>query len=120
MDLNGADMMGLIQTHVGPGLAGIGGFIHAVAPVGAAGIIGFTTPHPNNLGVGGSHRHTSYGKNLFMREQGLVRNAVIHCFPEMPGSRRQVKRIRLLFIPGIIHKPASLPGGPDLTVMHRF
>ena len=52
-----ADVVGVLEPHVRPGLAAVGGLIDAVSPGGTVAVIGFARSHPDEIGVGLGDRY---------------------------------------------------------------
>ena len=62
------DVMGLLESHVEPGLAGVDGLVDAIPPVSRAGIVGFARAQPKDIGIGGGHGDIADRKDLLVLE----------------------------------------------------
>ena len=86
-----ADAAGFVQPHVRPRLAGVGGFIDAVAHhIAVADDPGLAGPRPNDVGIGGRHRKSSDCLHRLAIEDRTPIVAAIAGFPDAARRRARV------------------------------
>ena len=87
VDDDAGDVLGVAQTHVGPGIAAVGGLVDAVAPVGAAGERIIAGAHPDHVGIRRRHRERADGGDSYGVGDRLPGGAVIGSAPHAAGAR---------------------------------
>ena len=87
---NAAYMMGVLESHVCPGLPPIRGFIHTVPPRRALTVVRLARPNPNSVRLRGGHSHIADRAGRLIIEDGLPCYPVVRGLPYSSGSRPHV------------------------------
>ena len=120
MDDDAPDMVGFPEAHVRPGLPGVGRPVDAVSPVGRAGVVGFTRPQPEDVGVRRGHGDIADREDLLALEERLEGLAVVLGLPQAAGGRGRVERVGLLEGHREVDEPAALLGRSDRPEIQRL
>src|SRR5229473_4791832 len=96
MNHDAANSPGFLQPHVGPGLAGVSGFINPVAHhVAVADDPGFTGSRPDYTWIGRGNGERADGSGGLLIKDGRPTIAPIDRFPNAAGCRTGVIRARI-------------------------
>jgi hypothetical protein len=112
--------MAFPQTHVRPCLAGIGGLVEPVAPVGAPGAGGLAGADPDYVRVRGRDGDVTDRDDRLIVEDGHPRNAVVHRLPEASRPGRHVDGGRFELGNRDVDEPPALASRPDSAERERI
>ena len=82
VDEDGGDLLGVAESEVTPGLAGVGGLVHAVADGEIGALESFAAAHVDGVGVGGGEGDGADGAGGLVVEDGLPGAAEVVGLPD--------------------------------------
>ena len=97
MDDDAGDVLGVFESDVLPCGAGIGGFVHAVAVIGAAGEGVVAGADPDGVGVGWRYGYGADGVEADGIGDVFEGDAVVGGFPEAAGADGGVEGVGLRY-----------------------
>src|ERR1700720_181384 len=95
MDEDLANVAGVLQADVVPGLTAVIRTIDAVAEGDVAANAGFAGADINYIGIGVGDRDAADGGSGLLIEEGIPRNAAVHGFPNAAGGSAKIVSVRL-------------------------
>src|SRR6266850_4117774 len=117
MDDEFADMPGVLQSDVGPGLARVIRTIDAIAEGYISADAGFAGSCVNHVGIGIGDRDAADGRGGLLFEKGVPRDATVRGFPNTAGNGAKVIGIGLARDTGDGQDPAAAKG-TDQAPLH--
>ena len=120
MNHHAADVMGVGEAHVLPGLAAVGGLVNAVAPGRTLAIVGFAGADPDDRRIGRRDGDVADGGDAFLVEDRLPGGAIVGGFPDAAGSHADKNNIRIAFDDCEIVDAAAHDRGTDFAEFQRF
>src|SRR5262249_21968385 len=93
VDDDAADVARLLETDVLPGLAAVGGLVHAVAPRDAVARVVLAGADPHDVGVGRRHRDGTDAQGRLVVEDRLPAVAAVGGLPDAAGRGAEVDRL---------------------------
>lgn len=110
---NSLDVLGVFQAGAGPGLAGIGALVDAVAEADAAQGLVFAGAEPDDVGVLGINGDAAQGVGAALIKDRLEGKAVVLGFPKAAGGGGDVPNAVVLQIHGDVLDAAGKAGGAE-------
>ena len=117
IDDDGADLAGVLQPDIGPGLAGVGRLVDPVAVADIAPQVALAAPDIDHVVVGRGDRHCADGGDGLLVEDGLPRAARVIGLPDAAGRSAEVEDVGLARNAGDGHRPAAAEGA-DVAPVH--
>src|SRR5258708_19587796 len=105
MDDDGADVAGVLQADVAPGLAGVAGTIDAIAERDVAADAGFAAADINHIGIGFGDGDGADGRGGLLFEEGIPGVARVGGFPTPPTAPAKIENSGLPSHPGYLNGP---------------
>ena len=115
MDGDAADLEGLLQAHVLPGLAAVGGLVNAVAVGDGVAWVVLAGADPDDVAVGGSHADRADGDGAFAVELVVEGDAVVDRLEQSARSGGDPVGGRVGLEDGQRGDAAAHRSGPDRT-----
>ena len=120
MNLDTADLEGLVKAHVLPGLAAVGRLVHAVAVGHGVARVVLAGADPDDVAIRRRHADVADGHGRFMIELMLEGDAVIHGLDQSAGGRGDPVSCRIRLEHGDGRDAAGHVGGADRAPRQRL
>ena len=118
MNDNSANVLGLLETHVAPGLSGVLGLVDSVAPRRAALIVVLSRSHPQDVGTARRHCDVTDRRRALMIEDRLPRRTTIRRLPDATRGRRDIEQFAEP-LPDLRFRSLGNGEVDDTTARHR-
>ena len=119
VDHDARDHLAVPEPGVGPGGAPVGRAVDPVTPARAVAVVGLAGADPDDLRVGGRHRHRADGGHGFLLEDRLEGPAVVGGLHEPPGGEAHVESERILGVVGHVRDSPAHHRRPDAPGLER-
>src|SRR5205085_927084 len=91
------DALGILQPHVGPVLAAVGGFVNAITDGGAIARPRFASTNPNSFRSRGINRDRTDGLHWLLVKDRLISRATVFRLPNTSAGGADVNREPAVF-----------------------
>ncbi len=119
MDQDTADVAGLLEPFVLPGLAAVLGLVDTVSPRHAAPVPRLSRAQPDDTGVGRGDGDRAERRGVAVGEDRLPDHAPVGRLPGAAGGGGDVQRVRIAGHAGDVCDTARGQRRPDLTPLQR-
>src|SRR6266404_722198 len=120
VDDDAADVPGIFQTHVLPGLTAVQRAINAVAPGRTLAIVWLAGSDPDDVGIGRRYADVAdRGRSLFIKDR-LEGRAGVSSFPHAAGCRSNVESGSVAFNDREVVNASAHDSGTDVAPMQIF